>query len=42
MRAGSVAEAIALWREHNTDLALNLAALHQWLTTEHEYRGSLP
>lgn len=41
MRADSVSEAIAHWREQNAGLALNLAALHDWLITEHDYRGSL-
>src|SRR5512138_2103853 len=38
MRAEAVTEAIALWREQNSDLALNLAALHVWLVSEHGYR----
>lgn len=41
MRAEALAEAIGHWRERNAGLALNLAALHEWLVTEHDYRGSL-
>jgi transposase len=41
LRAATVAEAIALWREQSADLPLNLAALHEWLMSEHGYRGSL-
>jgi transposase len=40
-RAEAVSEAIAHWREHNAGLALNMAALHEWLVAEHDYRGSL-
>lgn len=41
MRAEAVGEAIAHWREQHAGRALNLAALHEWLVTEHDYRGSL-
>lgn len=41
MRAEAVTEAIAHWREQHDGHALNLAALHEWLVTEHDYPGSL-
>lgn len=41
MRAESVAEAIAHWHEQTAGVALNLASLHDWLVSEHGYRGSL-
>ena len=41
MRADAVGEAIAHWREQNADAPLNLCALHDWLVSEHDYRGSL-
>ena len=34
-------DAIASWREAQTDGAINLAELHEWLVAEHEYDGSL-
>jgi hypothetical protein len=34
-------DAIEHWRETQTDGALNLAALHEWLVDEHGYTGSL-
>jgi len=39
--ASAVAEAIEHWREHHAGDALNLTALHDWLVTEHDYRGSV-
>lgn len=39
--AAGYAEAIALWREATGEDALNLAALHAWLVSEHDYEGSL-
>jgi transposase len=41
LRAQAVGEAIAHWREQYSGSALNLAALHEWLVMEHDYRGSL-
>lgn len=41
MRADTVADAIAHWRERHEGRPMNLAALHEWLVTEHDYRGSL-
>ena len=35
------AEAIAHWRDQQTDGRINLAALHDWLRREHGYGGSL-
>ena len=34
-------DAIAAWREAQTDGAINLAELHAWLMAEHGYDGSL-
>jgi transposase len=34
-------DAIASWREAQSDGAINLAALHEWLVAEHRYDGSL-
>src|SRR3954447_7492444 len=34
-------DAIASWREAQTDGAMNLATLHEWLVAEHGYDGSL-
>jgi transposase len=41
MKAESVGEAIAHWREQRGEQATNLAALHEWLQREHGYAGSL-
>jgi transposase len=41
MRADTVGEVIAHWREQNVDAPLNLWALHDWLVSELDYRGSL-
>ena len=41
MRAASVGAAIEHWREQHAEGPLNLAALHEWLVAEHDYRGSL-
>src|SRR3954466_14416974 len=40
-KATRFAAAIEHWREAQQDDALNLAALHAWLVTEHGYDGSL-
>jgi len=40
-KAASRAEAIAHWREMQGNAPINLAALHDWLTAEHGYTGSL-
>lgn len=40
-RAAVVAEAIEHWRSQQGERAVNLAALHDWLVTEHGYGGSL-
>ena len=40
-KATAVADAIEHWREAQVDGAINLAALHAWLVTEHGYDGSL-
>ena len=34
-------DAIASWRDAQTDGAINLAGLHEWLVAEHGYDGSL-
>ena len=39
--AAAHAEAIAHWRDQQTDGRINLAALHAWLCREHGYGGSL-
>lgn len=39
--AATVAEAIGCWMAAHGASALNLAALHAWLVSEHEYGGSL-
>ncbi|SEB08995.1 IS21 family transposase [Rubrimonas cliftonensis] len=39
--ASAHAEAIAHWRDQQTDGRINLAALHDWLRREHGYGGSL-
>ena len=39
--AATHAEAIAHWRDQQTDGRINLAALHDWLRREHGYAGSL-
>lgn len=39
--AAAHAEAIAHWRDQQTDGRINLAALHAWLCREHSYTGSL-
>jgi hypothetical protein len=41
LKAQSVAGAISYWRESQGEAPLNLAALHEWLGREHDYRGSL-
>lgn len=41
MKAEAVAGAIGYWRESQDEAPLNLAALHEWLGREHDYRGSL-
>jgi len=41
-KAAAVAEAVDHWRrQHGEQAAVNLAALHDWLVTEHNYAGSL-
>lgn len=40
-RAAAVAEAVAHWMQLHDAAAVNLAALHEWLVTEHDYGGSL-
>lgn len=40
-KAALLAHAIEHWRDSQGDGALNLAALHAWLVTEHDYGGSL-
>ena len=40
-RASAVAAAIEHWRAQRGEAPLNLAALHDWLVTEHAYAGSL-
>lgn len=40
-KAAEYAEAIAHWRSGRGDGAINIAALHEWLTREHGYAGSL-
>ena len=40
-KAAAYAEAIAHWRSGLGDGAINIAALHEWLTREHGYTGSL-
>lgn len=40
-RANVVAHAIAHWMQLHDGQALNLAALHDWLVSEHDYPGSL-
>jgi transposase len=40
-KATAVAGAIEHWHEAQADGAINLAALHAWLVTEHGYDGSL-
>ena len=38
MKAEAVAGAIRYWREQQGEAPLNLAALHEWLVREHDYR----
>src|ERR671932_2663196 len=40
-KAAALAGAIEQWREAQAEGAINLAALHEWLATEHGYDGSL-
>ena len=40
-RAVAVAAAIEAWMAADPDAAMNLAALHAWLVSDHGYRGSL-
>lgn len=40
-RAEAVGQAVAHWMASHQDRATNLAALHDWLVTEHRYAGSL-
>ncbi|MEI8703191.1 IS21 family transposase [Mesorhizobium sp. ISC15] len=40
-KAEALREAIEHWRSQQTSVALNLAALHEWLCVEHGYDGSL-
>ena len=40
-RAEAVSQAVAHWMASHQDRATNLAALHDWLVTEHRYAGSL-
>ncbi len=40
-KAAVVAAAIAHWRQMQDDGPINLAPLHAWLVSEHDYSGSL-